>query len=237
MEEAEVDVLAYMTFPAAHRAKLHSVNPLERLNGEIKRRTDVVGSRASLSTRQRGGHHPPGRRPPARAIRRVGAPARPSHDTGNHGAARRQYQRQPAGLGRLTKPAAPDIAAINVSYKSLSRFGLIYSERQRASISRMAADNLKQLTGMEVMADPVEAGLPDHAEALGHRLFLPVSMTTLHVPDRLQNGKTGHRSVSRQQVGVDVATAAARRRRRSGRRQFFAVYLSIFLGVTSSNGM
>jgi putative transposase len=43
MDEAETDVLAYMAFPAAHRSKLHSVNPLERLNGEIKRRTEVVG--------------------------------------------------------------------------------------------------------------------------------------------------------------------------------------------------
>ena len=43
MDEAEADVLAYMQFPAPHRAKIHSTNPLERLNGEIKRRSEVVG--------------------------------------------------------------------------------------------------------------------------------------------------------------------------------------------------
>ena len=43
MDDAEADVLAYMGFPAQHRAKIHSTNPLERLNGEIKRRSEVVG--------------------------------------------------------------------------------------------------------------------------------------------------------------------------------------------------
>jgi putative transposase len=44
MDQAEPDELAYMTFPKEHHAKLHSTNPIERLNGEIKRRTEVVGT-------------------------------------------------------------------------------------------------------------------------------------------------------------------------------------------------
>ena len=43
MDEAEHDVIAYMTFPKEHRQKLHSTNPIERLHAEVKLRTNVVG--------------------------------------------------------------------------------------------------------------------------------------------------------------------------------------------------
>ena len=43
MARSEHDVLAYMAFPRQHRTKLHSTNPIERLNKEVKRRADVVG--------------------------------------------------------------------------------------------------------------------------------------------------------------------------------------------------
>lgn len=43
MDNAEYDVLAHLDFPAAHRVKIHSTNTLERLNKEIKRRSNVVG--------------------------------------------------------------------------------------------------------------------------------------------------------------------------------------------------
>jgi transposase-like protein len=43
LEAAEDDLLAHMAFPPEHWSKLRSTNPLERLNKEIGRRSDVVG--------------------------------------------------------------------------------------------------------------------------------------------------------------------------------------------------
>lgn len=43
MDEAEHDVLAFMTFPRAHWSQICSTSPQEHLNAEIKRRTNVVG--------------------------------------------------------------------------------------------------------------------------------------------------------------------------------------------------
>lgn len=43
MDAAEHEVLTFMSFPKAHRVQIHSTNPLERLNAEVKRRTNVIG--------------------------------------------------------------------------------------------------------------------------------------------------------------------------------------------------
>jgi len=43
MVGVEHEVLTFMDFPKEHRVKIHSTNVLERLNKEIKRRSDVVG--------------------------------------------------------------------------------------------------------------------------------------------------------------------------------------------------
>ena len=77
MDEAEADVLAYMGFPAQHRAKIHSTNPIERLNGEIKRRSPTpstaphvaacgIGSAQGRSTPSMSGTSSTVKRTPAR---------------------------------------------------------------------------------------------------------------------------------------------------------------------------
>ena len=43
LEEAEEDLIAFYRFPASHWPKLRSTNPLERVNREVGRRSDVVG--------------------------------------------------------------------------------------------------------------------------------------------------------------------------------------------------
>ena len=43
MDSSREDVLVYMAFPREHWSQIASTNPLERVNGEIKRRSDVVG--------------------------------------------------------------------------------------------------------------------------------------------------------------------------------------------------
>ena len=50
LDEAEVDVLAFLSFPKEHWDKISSTNPIERVNGQIKRRTDVVGSASPAPT-------------------------------------------------------------------------------------------------------------------------------------------------------------------------------------------
>jgi hypothetical protein len=54
LDAAEPDVLAYLAFPAEHWRQLWSTNPLERVNQEIKRRTDVVGIFPNDAVRLRG---------------------------------------------------------------------------------------------------------------------------------------------------------------------------------------
>ena len=43
LTDSAEDLLAFTSFPSAHWRKVWSTNPLERVNGEIKRRTNVVG--------------------------------------------------------------------------------------------------------------------------------------------------------------------------------------------------
>jgi putative transposase len=71
MDDSEHDVLAYVTSPFQHRTKLHSTNPLERLNKEVKRGASACSGegRGRRHLPKRGQHHPADRRGPARTER------------------------------------------------------------------------------------------------------------------------------------------------------------------------
>jgi transposase-like protein len=92
LREAADDVTAFASFPVSHWKKIWSTNPLERLNKEIKRRTDVAGVFPNPAALLRLG-----RRRPDRGSRRMAGQRTPLPVRRLHGPAQRQARRPEGG--------------------------------------------------------------------------------------------------------------------------------------------
>jgi putative transposase len=92
VDTSREDVLAYMDFPKEHWPQIASTNPLERINKEIKRRSDVIGIFPNDEA----------------AIRLVGAPML---ETGDEWAAARRYM-SPEALARIIRTGAVGLPAV-----------------------------------------------------------------------------------------------------------------------------
>jgi hypothetical protein len=111
---AEEDVLAHMVFPPEHWSRIYSINPLERLNREIKRCSDVVGVSPDETS----------------VVRLVGAMLMERADEW-------EVERRPFSLESMRKLTAPDPEALLQMEASPLRLAPIHSRNgHRATACR-----------------------------------------------------------------------------------------------------
>jgi hypothetical protein len=110
LRDAGEDLLAFTSFPVPHWRKIWSTNPLERINAEIKRRTNVVGDLP-----QRRLHPPPGHRRAGRDPRRMGRRRTPLPQRRIHGQDRPTRRHRRGGATRHHRPTHSTTSTITTT--------------------------------------------------------------------------------------------------------------------------